>query len=621
MKKVIGSKYGYLIIFALSLLQYANTWTHDYAWDDAIVITDNTRVQKGLTDIPELFENIRASKTEFRYGYRPVTLLTFATEVQLFGMNPHVSHFVNTALYAILCCFILFFLNLLFPRNKLSMFLVVALFAVHPTHTEVVANIKSRDEVLAMLFGIGALVCFYKSANKGSVLYLLASAMLMLLAFLSKESAVTIIGVMFILPLYFSKKIGTKQLLLLSGVVGILLVLLLLRAYVFSDNFFQSDKEEMVSKGVFHYDVFLGNPLVDVENKLQLLGNGFVLIFRYLKQFIYPLPLLHDYGFNQLKVAKLSSPNMWYSTVLVFAGLGWMIRELISRTPVGLGLAFFFINISIYLQLLAIAPDMYAERFLFVSSLGLSLVLIHTLKRIGRLKKHAPILGPIILIAFFAVSWNRNYAWKNNAALYEADIPHLQKCVRAVYNYAIFNHGNYYSAPESEKPELERKILENYEKTLDLTERLFIVYMDLGGAYMEFGYPEKALKTFENARDKFPHLSIPYIQIGKYHMSFGNYDKALPQFEKAIEIGEENPDFYYLLAICQFNTDNQEDAIKTLLAGEGYVPTSSAYYSLIARLYLKMQKREDAVAALERGLVAFPNDSGLLSALNTVQSL
>jgi tetratricopeptide (TPR) repeat protein len=236
------------------------------------------------------------------------------------------------------------------------------------------------------------------------------------------------------------------------------------------------------------------------------------------------------------------------------------------------------------------------------------------------MQKTLPLIIGLTAISFFSVSWNRNYAWKNNATLYESDIPKMQKCVRALYNYALFNHGNYYSASELEKPALEKKILRNYEKAIELTDRLFIVYMDLGGAYMEFGYPEKALKTFEEAAGKFGHLAIPHVQIGKYHMSFKDYNAAIPHFEKAVEMGEENADFYYLLAICQFNTDNRQDAIETLMEGEGHVPTSSAYYSLIARLYMKLEKREEAVLALNRGLAAFPNDEGLLSALNSIEN-
>ena len=74
----------YLLIFIVAIAQYTNTRDHDFAWDDAIVITENSRVQKGWSDIPELFENIKTSKIENRYGYRPISLLSFATDIEFF---------------------------------------------------------------------------------------------------------------------------------------------------------------------------------------------------------------------------------------------------------------------------------------------------------------------------------------------------------------------------------------------------------------------------------------------------------------------------------------------------------------------------------------------------------
>ena len=58
-------KYGlYLLVFFVAFAQYTNTFKHQYAWDDVIVITENSRVQKGLSNVPELFENIKTMKTE-----------------------------------------------------------------------------------------------------------------------------------------------------------------------------------------------------------------------------------------------------------------------------------------------------------------------------------------------------------------------------------------------------------------------------------------------------------------------------------------------------------------------------------------------------------------------------
>ena len=89
---------------------------------------------------------------------------TFALEIQLFGNRPHVHHAVNIALFAacaaLLCLLVL---ALLVPPGaprpepapapaRVVALVTALLFAAHPIHTEVVANLKSRDELLCLFF-------------------------------------------------------------------------------------------------------------------------------------------------------------------------------------------------------------------------------------------------------------------------------------------------------------------------------------------------------------------------------------------------------------------------------------------------------------------------------------
>src|SRR5688572_4903251 len=116
-----------LIAFAL----YANTITHDYVLDDSGAITNNLFVQKGIQGIPELltvdlwhFDNVNLGY------YRPLSLVTFALEYELFGANPHVSHFNNVVLFALTGFVLCLLLFKLFPKlHPAFPFLVALLYA------------------------------------------------------------------------------------------------------------------------------------------------------------------------------------------------------------------------------------------------------------------------------------------------------------------------------------------------------------------------------------------------------------------------------------------------------------------------------------------------------------
>lgn len=98
----------YALIAVVCFALYANTLGNEYALDDAIAITSNSFTKNGFSGIPDLFKydtftGFFGTTKELVAGgrYRPLSLVTFAIEWQLFGENPGVSHFINILLYAL----------------------------------------------------------------------------------------------------------------------------------------------------------------------------------------------------------------------------------------------------------------------------------------------------------------------------------------------------------------------------------------------------------------------------------------------------------------------------------------------------------------------------------------
>src|SRR6185436_1377839 len=115
--------------------------------------------------------------------YRPLSLVMFAIEYQFFGPNPAAGHFFNILTF-IGCVIMLFlFLDKFFGGKKTAIAFIGALvFAVHPIHTEVVANIKSRDELLCYFFGFWSLNLFMNYMKSGKMWQLLMGTSVLYLA-------------------------------------------------------------------------------------------------------------------------------------------------------------------------------------------------------------------------------------------------------------------------------------------------------------------------------------------------------------------------------------------------------------------------------------------------------
>jgi protein O-mannosyl-transferase len=198
-----------ILLFLISICVYANTLTNGYVLDDFAAIKENALVQKGVSAIPDLFTTpyhsgyVKTNLTTPAVNdlYRPLSLITFATELQLFGESPAISHGFNVLLFAGCVLLLFLFFDRLFGGEKTTIaFVASLLFAVHPIHSEVVANIKSRDELLCFFFALSSILSFINYARSGKTHLLLAGTVLYFLSLLSKETSLSFLA---IVPLVF----------------------------------------------------------------------------------------------------------------------------------------------------------------------------------------------------------------------------------------------------------------------------------------------------------------------------------------------------------------------------------------------------------------------------------
>ncbi|MBI2968680.1 MAG: tetratricopeptide repeat protein [Bacteroidetes bacterium] len=201
--KTIG--WYYLLPAILAFALYANTIRNNYSIDDNIVILNPT-VEKGIKAIPGIFTSHYQQAGQFSYGYRPLTKATYAVEQTLFGRNPHVSHFINVLLYALTGIVLIFVLKRLIPGyNPLFIFCAVLLFIAHPLHTEAVASLKNREEILCFLFCIFSLYFFFQYLKTKKVPNVLWGLLLLAVAVITKQNAVSFV-IVIPLTLFFSGK-------------------------------------------------------------------------------------------------------------------------------------------------------------------------------------------------------------------------------------------------------------------------------------------------------------------------------------------------------------------------------------------------------------------------------
>lgn len=180
-------KWGWIVAVA-ALLMYAQTLKHGYNLDDELLRAPHIQ-EKGWSRYVAFFKNpYFDSQTGHSYGYRPVALLSYELERSLWGERPAISHAVNVTLYALIGFLLYILLKKLCVGRTEVAGIATLLFILHPLHTEVVASIKNRDELLAFLFFICSCLACLRYAHRGGWIWIWGIGAA-LLALLSKKSA------------------------------------------------------------------------------------------------------------------------------------------------------------------------------------------------------------------------------------------------------------------------------------------------------------------------------------------------------------------------------------------------------------------------------------------------
>ena len=207
------------IMGVFCFLLYSNTIGNDYNLDDELVTIKHRLTSKGISAISEIFASpYYQDEFGYSYEYRPVTLAVFALEHQFFGDNPHVSHFFNVILFVLCSLLVFIFIRKLFPDSN-SFFPVIAtiLFIIHPLHTEVVASIKNRDEILGLLGGLCSAYSLLKFIQSKNVLWFFGMVLFLISGILSKGSVISFVFVLPIIVL-IKEKTDWKNYLIISTV-------------------------------------------------------------------------------------------------------------------------------------------------------------------------------------------------------------------------------------------------------------------------------------------------------------------------------------------------------------------------------------------------------------------
>lgn len=614
-----------IVLACFAFLLYANTLSHDYTVDDATVLANNKQTIKGVKALPEIFSS------SYRKGfwdrkeslYRPLSVAMFAIEWQIAPNSPHLSHWVNVILYAITAAVLFNLLIILFKEYKMLLaFFITLLFVSHPIHTEVVANIKGRDEILSFLFSILALYFLVIGHERKNVSVFVLSAVSFLLALLSKESALTLLTIA-PLALYVFKNSTLKSALVSTTPFFIsALLYITIRAVVLG--------------GITNFTEILpiNNSLVTTTDFIVQKTTAIFILGKYLLLLIFPHPLSFDYSFNQIANRGLADAGVLASILIFSYALFYALRNIGKRNVIAFGILFFLLTISLTSNIFFLIESVMAERFLYLPSLGFCVVIVFLLTRTAKFSKEkintvsfkdmfnqnktlaVIIIGVCVLFSFKTIS--RNNYWKNNLTLLEQDVKTCPESARIRYAYgsAILIEQALREKDESKKQMLLNKSIQQLEKGVSILDTYADAYYHLGLAYKEKNEFASAVKNFESAMrsKKFTGADF-FIAAGVAYGKNKQYEKSIETLRKAAEFDANNAEIYNNMGVYFDDWGKGDSAIAVLQKAILLDSLSPKPYYNMGNTYAHARDFERAVTFYRKSLSI---DGGNIDAINNI---
>lgn len=564
--KTINKSWIRVIVVVLIVVMYGNSVNYEFTIDDNIFYVKHKSVQKGLEGIPETFTYGSLQNYNGMTGlqpYRPATLSSFAIQKQLFNNDPSKAHLINILLYALLALVLFNLLLKLLPAaHPVFCGLIVLLFAVHPVHTEVVASVKSQDELLSVLFGLLALsyAATLIKADKFSIKYGVLSIACYSLALLSKEN---VFAMILIFPLAFW--------LLLSQSIKRSVIYSL--PYVGAGLLFLLARHLVLDGQVQNYqNTIMENVLYGAKGFAQVTATKMEILFHYQRLFFIPWPLSWDYSYNEVPVVDWSSLTAWISLLLYGGMLVFALLKIKKQPVISFGILFFMIMLAPTANLFFLNGSTVSERFLFFPSLGLIIAVVYALAGVLKvntqtytgagIKKLSWILGVLIVIFVF-LTINRSSDWKSNFSIYEAGVEHAPNSTRA--NLSLANQ--YLKLTETERnPQVKidyfTDALKYFKKSTDIYPANKDALYGIGLSYAGIGDKLKAYESYQHALNYYPKHRSVLTNLGTAFYAEAKYDSAYKYFKRAYDADSTFPKSSQNLAIYYFAVGNYNQAIQ-----------------------------------------------------------
>ncbi len=488
--------------------------------------------------------------------YRPVTMVTYYLDKDLFGLDPGFMKLENIFQHIINAFLVYWLAYQLLPENKRKQsrvpFVSALFFGFHPVNTESVNWISGRTDVLACTFILLSANFIVRFKHTYKYHFIGVSSLFLALGFLSKETALSFLpGAVLMLFSHAGSTVDITERpaesfrrndcagnVSLFGILAAVILFVALRLSAFTSN-------------TTRFGLTLSIIASDIPVSTFVVLNALAF---YLKKLYFPLPL----NFAIIEPDPLYD---FFGLPIIIFSLYLLLKKRTMVAAVFLA-GVFLIAPAFLVAFKQIAWTAYAERYVYMSSAFIvvaSVISVDSL--LNKIRLHIALKTVFVLTLLVlagTATYGRSAIWKYNLTLFQDTIEKSPNysIVRTLYGFSLVERGDYKNARiqfERAKKQEDHRLMFSHASP-EINELLgYAPDADLGIAYLleREGKAAEAVAAYErilrNTNGKFGlalKRLIPLLmdlivesrrpsQINLYRNKLLNYTREKFEYEDA----------------------------------------------------------------------------------------
>lgn len=614
----LGPGRALVLVSLLAVAAYSNALAGDFVFDDDEQIVGNQAI-RSWDNLGDAFKShvwaFRERPETLRVPtpppyYRPMFTILLTVEYHLFGLWPQGWHLMSIMLHILSCAGVYYVLLMLGGRCSTAT-LGASLFAVHPVHAESVSWISGVTDPLFTVFFLPSLYYYLKFRVNRKRIFLVVSLSLFILAAFSKETALSLVVMVFLFEL-----VGLPAGQLRPGLRD-----RLVNAARWSTPYLAAAALYLAPRYLVLGGLTWENPHAYKGPTIDVLLTLPGVICKYLWHLIWPVGLTVAY--KTQFVTSLAAPEFWAPAALLAAITACLVAYRKRINPQAwYGLLLLFVPLMPVLDLRQLAEEyLVFDRYLYVSVAGWSLLLVVGLERLSKLlerRSHkaqslqrldpASVFALALVVGLTAANAGENRSWADSYALWSNAARVTPEFWAAHYNagLALIERKQFDEALDAlnraarlapTEPSVfdamgrtydltgdSERATVSFKRAIDLDPTMFESINNLGTIHFKKREYDAAARCFSTALGLKPQALAARFNLGLSYARMGRYSESAAEFEQVLERAPDDAETFYQLGEAYKNAGRVADSLEAFKHGLAVAKSEAVAEKISERL-------------------------------------